>query len=130
MASLESLISSFQDRFKKLSPGQKKQIAIFCVVSFSVILVLAVLLSFDSSEKNESQQVPQRQNIRLPIPAGEVFLPDEPDFLPGVLLGREQRSVWTEQDAAEYWQNPLRQGEEEWRNKIETSIDELLERVP
>ena len=72
---------------------------------------------------------PERINIISPIPAGELFLPDEPDFIPSVLLERERRTIWTEDDAAEHWQNPLIYGDEQWRERIETAIDALLERV-
>jgi hypothetical protein len=65
-----------------------------------------------------------------PISPDELFLPDEPDFLPGVILEREQRDSWTVEDAEPYWYNPLEQGEEAWRERVEQVIDELLERVP
>jgi hypothetical protein len=66
----------------------------------------------------------------VPVPPEELFLPEEPDLLPGVILEREQRDAWTAEDAEPYWYNPLEQGEEEWRERVEQVIDELLERVP
>jgi hypothetical protein len=64
------------------------------------------------------------------IPREELFLPGEPDFIPGVLPARERRNFWTPEDAAPYWQDPLKQGEEPWREQAESVVDELLERVP
>ncbi|MCL2179637.1 MAG: hypothetical protein FWB83_00770 [Treponema sp.] len=64
------------------------------------------------------------------ISPDEIFIPDEPDYLPGVLLERNRRSVWTEEDASVFWQDPLVNGEEPWREKIEAVIDEFLERIP
>jgi hypothetical protein len=64
------------------------------------------------------------------IPPEELFLPDEPDFLPGVIPEREQRKVWSVEDAEPYWYKPLSGGEEVWRERIKTVIDELLEYVP
>ena len=64
------------------------------------------------------------------IPPEEMFLPEEPDFIPGVLLERERRAAWTAEDAAAYWQDPLKNGEEPWRKRVEAAVDELLERVP
>ena len=66
----------------------------------------------------------------VPIPPEELFLPDEPNFLPPVILEREQRDVWTADDAEPYWYNPLEQGEEQWRERVEQVIDDLLERIP
>jgi len=82
------------------------------------------------SGEDEIYKEGERLRFISPIPPEELFLPDEPDYLPGVILGREQRSSWTEEDAAEYWQDPLRHGEEQWRVNIEAAIDEFLERVP
>ncbi|MDR3191450.1 MAG: hypothetical protein LBT87_00110 [Treponema sp.] len=65
-----------------------------------------------------------------PIPPEELFLPDEPDFLPGVIPERERRDIWTAEDAEPYWYNPLEGGEETWRNRIRSALDEFLERVP
>jgi hypothetical protein len=65
-----------------------------------------------------------------PIPPEELFLPDEPDFLPGVILERERRDLWTAEDAEPYWYNPLEKGEELWRDRIRTVLDELLEHIP
>jgi hypothetical protein len=70
---------------------------------------------------------PARQGI---IPPDDLFLPDEPDFIPGVMLEREQRTAWTAADAVPLWQDPLKNGEEPWRNRIEKTIDEIMESVP
>jgi hypothetical protein len=64
------------------------------------------------------------------IPPEELFLPDEPDFLPGVIPEREQREVWSAEDAAPYWYDPLEGAGDEWRGRIKTALDELLEYVP
>ena len=125
---MEKLIQNIKDWFSKLTAGQKKRLALTGTVAFAAILTLSVLISIGSSGGN----IPESENavIYSPIPAQELFLPDEPDFIPAVILEREQRTFWSEQDAAEYWQDPLRYGEEMWREKIEAAIDELLERVP
>jgi hypothetical protein len=64
------------------------------------------------------------------IPLEDLFLPDEPDFLPPVILGRERREAWTAEDAEPFWYKPPKEGETEWRERVEQVIDELLERVP
>jgi hypothetical protein len=68
--------------------------------------------------------------VPQPLPPEEIFLPPEPDFIPGVLLGRERRESWTLEDTRPYWQDPLKNGEEGWRDRIEAEIDDLMERVP
>ena len=93
-----------------------------------IMLAIGILHSF---RNNPVQQFPaaavSEQRIIAP---DELFLPDEPDFVPGILLEREQRSMWTAEDAESLWQDPLKSGEEPWRNRIEKTIDEIMESVP
>jgi hypothetical protein len=65
-----------------------------------------------------------------PIPPEDLFLPEEPDFLPPVILGRERREAWTAEDAEPFWYDPLEDSKEEWRDLVEELVDDLLERVP
>jgi hypothetical protein len=85
-----------------------------------------------SKGKSDGQEV--SVTVRTPtgifIPTDEMFLPDEPDFIPGVLLERERRPAWTADDAAPYWQDPLKNGEQIWRDQIEKTVDEIMESVP
>jgi len=130
MGFIEKIIRFFQDGLKNLTDERKRQIVIFCTVVFAAILTLSVLLSLKRPEKKERSDDQNSLSFKIPIPPDEIFLPDEPDFVPGVILERERRTVWTEKDAQEYWQDPLREGEEQWREKIEAEIDKYLERVP
>jgi len=127
---LEKFIHFIQDFFHKLTAVQKRQLAVICTVVFAALLTFSVILSIGNNQKKEINEQPGRMTIFVPIPAGELFLPDEPDYLPGVLLERERRTSWNEQDALEHWQDPLRFGEEQWREKVEAAIDTFLERVP
>ena len=125
---MNKILKSIHDWFHKLTAVQKRQVVLALTVVFSLVLTLSVILPMLKKD-NKIPSGPERIVINSPIPAGELFLPDEPDFIPGVLLERDRRTNWTEDDAAEHWQNPLIHGEEQWRKRIETAIDELLERV-
>ncbi|MDR0302418.1 MAG: hypothetical protein LBI04_08940 [Treponema sp.] len=130
MGFIEKIVRFFQDKFTNLTDEQKRRIVLICTAIFAAALILSVLLSLKKPEKNMQPDDQNRINFQIAIPPDEIFLPDEPDFVPGVIPEREQRTVWTEQDALEYWQDPLKEGEEQWREKIETEIDKFLERVP
>jgi hypothetical protein len=130
MELFERIIAFFQDRYNKMTGEAKHRFALVCTAVFVILLTLSVIISIrKSAAENKSLEL-ERPKINLAIPAEEIFLPDEPDFIPGVLLERERRTSWTEQDAVEYWHDPLRAGEEQWREKIETAVDEFLERIP
>lgn len=130
MGFIEKIIRFFHDGFKNLTDERKRQVILICTVVFAALLTLSVLLSLKKPEKMERTSDQTSLNIKIPIPPDDIFLPDEPDFVPGVILERERRTVWTEKDAEEYWQDPLKEGEEQWREKIEGEIDKYLERVP
>jgi len=67
---------------------------------------------------------------RESFPGDNFFLPYEPDFVPDVLLERDPRDGWTEEDARPFWTDPLDGNEDVWRKRIESGIDSLLENVP
>jgi len=130
MGFIEKILRFFQDGFKNLTDERKRQVVLVCTVVFAAVLTLSVLLSLKLPVKKEKTDEHNNLNFKVPIPPDEVFLPEEPDFVPGVILERERRTVWTEKDAQEYWQDPLKEGEEQWRDKVESEIDKYLERVP
>jgi hypothetical protein len=93
-----------------------------------LIIILALILPRGSARAGEG---PAAVNFGpAPIPREDLFLREEPDFLPPVILERERRDAWTGDDAAPFWYNPLEDGEELWREQVEKVIDDLLERVP
>lgn len=115
-----------------MSDKEKFRLVILCTAAFAVILTFSVILSLiktDGSKSGAASLSPNADN-RIPIPTEEIFFPEEPNFVPGVMLEREQRPAWTTEDAALYWQDPLKDGEEHWRKNIEDSVDEFLERIP
>ena len=131
---MEKNFQLIKDWFQKLSVGQKSRLAIICTVAFAAVLTLSVIISMKTHDgekkEKEDKNKPKESVVSVPIPAEELFLPDEPDYVPGVLLEREQRSKWTDEDASAYWQDPLKYGEEQWREKIEASVDEFMEQIP
>lgn len=131
---LTSLFAAIRERgafFDGLFPGKRKRLlfGLGAVLLLSLVLVLILMNrkphSGPSPVENLSGPI---QDIR--IPREELFLPEEPDFLPGVLPERERREAWTAEDAAPYWRDPLKSGEEPWRDQVESVIDDLLERAP
>jgi hypothetical protein len=130
MAFFETISGFFRGWIEKLTAGQKRSLILISTAGFCVLLTFTVVMSMVNRMEKRIPPEPERPKIIIAIPADDLFLPEEPDFLPGVLLDRERGTVWNENDAAEYWQDPLRAGEEQWREKIEAAIDELLERVP
>jgi len=68
------------------------------------------------------------------IPADELFIPSEPDFVPEFLLERNPRSNWSIEDIRSYWKNPgagIDSGSPGWwQGAVRSAVDELMQGVP
>jgi hypothetical protein len=109
-----------------------RRIILTAAIGIPVILLLViVVVSLSSKSASVKPAAPPSSNsMTLRIPAEDLFLPDEPDFVPDVILEREKRTQWTADDAMPWWQDPLKDGEQEWRDQIEKTVDTIMENVP
>jgi hypothetical protein len=120
---------------EKLPPEKRRPVLIGSIGACAVLVLALVGIPLLTRGKAEERKTAASAAGNAPIkqaviPPDELFLPDEPDFVPGVMLEREQRTEWTAADAAPLWQDPLKNGEEPWRNRIEKTIDDIMESVP
>ena len=60
----------------------------------------------------------------------DLFLAEEPDYVPQVILERERRDAWTPADAEPYWLDPLKDGAEPYARMVYTAVDTFMERIP
>ena len=114
-------------------PGERQRLVLLCAgggLALLLLLFAGVSLLTGGGSAKAVPQAGINPPVRAVIPPDEVFLPEEPDFVPGVILELERRSSWTASDAAPWWQDPLKNGEEQWREQVEMVVDNLLERVP
>ncbi|MDR1957346.1 MAG: hypothetical protein LBQ30_10920 [Treponema sp.] len=112
----------------------QRKLVLLCLGGFGMLLLclIGILLIPDHTPKiswNFSRTLSDDFKP-LSIAPEELFLPDEPDFLPEVILEREPRSPWTAEDVRPFWTDPLHDDPERWREQVQTAIDELLEGVP
>jgi hypothetical protein len=125
LAKFKNLLKAAGESFKEFA-AKNRIVVIVCLLAVLLILGLVMLLAMN----NNSEREPVPQALRPLIPPEELFPGEEPDFIPPVILEREPRQAWTGEDAAPFWKDPLERGEEPWRERIESVIDELLEGVP
>ncbi|MDR0553246.1 MAG: hypothetical protein LBG76_00395 [Treponema sp.] len=100
-------------------------------VLLGVVVLMAALVEVNGAfpEQNGGQEISGALSPRA-IPAEELFMPDEPDFLPKVILERERRERWTAENAVPYWTNPLEGGGDPYIDRVHRTIDGIMERVP
>jgi hypothetical protein len=115
-------------------PLQKRRLVLIAAAAvLAILLLIFILTKLPPGDKIGAQDAPvpiqldARPGI---IPPEDLFLPDEPDFIPGVMPEREQRENWTADDAAPWWLDPLKNGEQQWRDHIENTVDKIMENVP
>ena len=126
-------LSSVQENIKAHS-----KIVIIAAGALLVIVVLLLVLAMVSHSASHPRSAADlgysvdTSDIlpRKTLPADDFYLPYEPNFVPDVLLEREPKDGWTEEDARPFWTDPLKGNEEFWRKRIESGINSLLERVP
>jgi hypothetical protein len=100
----------------------------------AVVLCLLAILMITRHETGQ-KSVPMQKTVQLDtkraitIPPEELFLPDEPDFLPTVIFEREPRK-WNAEDALPFWTNPLENNPGQWQDDIKSVVDGIMERVP
>jgi hypothetical protein len=131
---LSSVFSGLTPVLQKIKISKKA--ALIVAAAFLVIIALLLVLAVVSRQRTGTTQadvstagatvLPRRETL----PQDEFFLPYEPDFVPDVLLEREPKDGWTEEDARPFWTDPLDGNETLWRERIESEIDSLLEHVP
>jgi hypothetical protein len=122
-------IDRIREFLQEKIPGTKERIILICCAAVIIMLVLLGIARMANRSPDKARTAPDNQ-ARIIIAPEELFIPEEPDFIPGVLLEREQRTSWTVDDTEQYWQDPLKDGEEPWRESIENEIDKLMERIP
>lgn len=66
----------------------------------------------------------------LPVAPDELFFPEEPDLLPPIMLSRERRAVWTEEDARPFWTDPSGLDPAPVQNAAAAAIDALFADIP
>jgi hypothetical protein len=96
------------------------------------VIVLAVVLSIVVFHLKAAGAKPSGDSALFPavnVPDEAFFAPDEPDFLPPVILDREPKKQWTNEDAAPFWTDPATL-DDNWSDKVEKYVDTLLEGVP
>jgi hypothetical protein len=100
-----------------------------------IVLILLMILSVRSRPPKEKVSPDLQAELGVSeesmlIAPEEFFLPYEPNFVPDVLLEREPREGWSEEDARPYWTDPMEGNEELWRRRIGEGVDGILEKVP
>jgi hypothetical protein len=103
-------------------------LAVGVIVFLSLTLVVISLINAESAKKLQSP-IPVENSRLISIPLEDIFLPDEPDFLPNAIL-KKQPKKWDAQDARPFWTNPLENDSFQWQDNIKNTVDKIMEKTP
>ena len=120
------------NKFLEHIPEEKRKpiIIIFGSLIFLCICIIFISLIFIRTSPSVSGTPgPGRSASHVHIPMDDLFFPNEPDFLPFLLLEREPRQPWTADDLRLFWTDPVSGYEEMWRDLAIETIDRLMEGV-
>ena len=127
-ASFTGKIASTTDRLLDRFPQNKKRPMLFAIGAAALLFIILLIAALALNSQGPRQSAIAGIGITLNIPPEELFIPDEPDFIPDFLLERESRNSWSIEDIRPYWRNPGNW--ELWRREIQSAVDSLMESVP
>ncbi|MDR1390463.1 MAG: hypothetical protein LBJ31_10870 [Treponema sp.] len=100
------------------------------IAVLALCMALAALLLIYTMVKPGNREAAGDTGSEARFVQEDFFLPDEPDFVPEVLLEKDPKNTWTEEDTRPFWTDPMEGNAEAWRRRIDEEIDKMLEPVP
>jgi hypothetical protein len=122
------LIGRVKGKFN-ISPKLKKIIAA-ALIGAAVITSTMLILTRNTPPPPARDSEAVAELFRMELPPEELFLGDEPDFLPALIPERERRDSWNADDARLYWTNPGDEGVQVYEDMMSSVVDEIMERLP
>jgi hypothetical protein len=134
MKNLSSFLVPLREKIQSIV-SNRKILLLICgsaagFLLLMLLLVISLQMNHTQDEREGASQEPNRLLAPEAIKAEEMFLPSEPDFIPEVMLDREPRSSWTNEDAEQYWVDPLDGNSDAWKNRVFKAVDEMMENIP
>jgi hypothetical protein len=112
----------------RIPRGKKRPFLIVSGGALGVLIVLVLILFTVNAGKRGQDRA--RPEAVVAIPAEDFFLPEEPDYLPGLLFEREPEAPWAAGKAGRFWKDPGSEDGDFWREEMSRVIDKLMESVP
>jgi hypothetical protein len=126
-----SIWLTVKNTLDNMLPQKRWLVLVSAAAALAILLLIFIFSKLSPGQTGVKVPIPVPMEARPGIiPPEDLFLPDEPDFIPGVMPEREQRETWTVDDAAPFWIDPLKNGEQPWRDSIEATIEKIMENVP
>ncbi|MDR1108710.1 MAG: hypothetical protein LBL19_06715 [Spirochaetaceae bacterium] len=120
-------------RAKKMVSAHVRLAMLFLAGLGIILCLLAILavVNYRRSHPKPAASPPLSEVFKpLPIPPEDLFIGEEPDFLPELLWEREPRPSWGPEDARPFWTDPLKDNRRVWEERADEMMNKLLEDIP
>lgn len=114
---------------KKLFENKLYKFVAIIFLGLLVLTPLSIVLAIQATKNAKTKAAPLEFKADT-VSEEELFIPDEPDFLPKVIFEEPKRKSWDSDEAASFWTDPSDYPDNEWKDRITESLDGLLERIP
>jgi hypothetical protein len=123
------LIGRVKDR---LNANPKLRLVAAAAILGTVLVIFGIMLTLTRNNRTRRMQDSETvaELFRMELPPEELFLDDEPDFLPELLPEREPRDTWNADDVRPYWTDPADEGAGVYEDMMGAVVDGIMERVP
>jgi hypothetical protein len=117
---------------EKFNAGPKLKLISAGAILGVVLVVTGIMLflTWNSRVRRMGDAEAVAELFRMELPPEELFLDDEPDFLPDLLPERERRNEWNAGDARPYWTDPGDEDPGVYEDMMTTVVDGIMERLP
>ena len=125
---VSNFLFPLENRYLHRFPEKQRRPIILGIAGAAMLFIILIISIPVSLSGRTRQAAPVRVTSSYIIPAGDLFIPSVPDFLPEFIIEREPRGSWILEDLRPFWRVP--ENTELWRNEIKSVVDRLMESVP
>ena len=122
-------IGRIKERF---NAGPRLKLIAAGAILGTILVILGIMLVL--TQNNRARRLRDSEAVvelfRMEIPPEELFLDDEPDFLPDLLPERERRDAWDADDVRPYWTDPGDEDVRVYEDMMGAVVDGIMEGVP
>jgi len=127
LGALSNYFRSVENKYLSRFPSEKRRLILFGIGGTAALFFVFVIAIPAVLSGRSGQAAPISPVSGFVIPAEELFIPSEPDFLPEFILEREPRSFWSLDDLRPHWR--VLEGTELWREQVTSEVDRIMEGV-
>ncbi|MEW6566296.1 MAG: hypothetical protein AB1404_12440 [Spirochaetota bacterium] len=107
-----------------------RRMVLFAVLGGTVLLLIGLLLIVQVDKPKVAKHTLSQAYAAEPIPRKELFVEEEPDFVPSFLYYRAPREAWDAEFVSQFWDPLDDKTLQDLQKEADNRISTLLEAIP